>query len=58
MQVVLAETVPPLEGKRVLVVLEPEEPVLTREQNLDVWHQWLASGPQGPIEDEGEPEFP
>lgn len=57
--VVLDEAVPPLEGKRVRVVLEPvEEPTLTREQNLEVWRQWLAHGPQGPIEDEGEPEFP
>ena len=57
--VVLDEAVPPLEGKRVLVVLEPvEEPTLTREQNLEVWRQWVAHGPQGPIEDEGEPEFP
>jgi hypothetical protein len=57
--VVLDEAVPPLEGKRVLVVLEPvDEAALSREQNLDAWGEWIAAGPQGPIEDEGEPEFP
>lgn len=57
--VVLDEVVPPLEGKRVLVVLEPvEEPALTREKNLEAWRSWVASGEQEPIEDEGEPEFP
>jgi hypothetical protein len=58
--VVLDEAAPPpLEGKRVLVVLEPvEEPALTHEQHSEAWRAWVASGPQGPIEDEGEPEFP
>jgi hypothetical protein len=57
--VVLDEAIPPLEGKRVRVVLEPmDEPDLTGASNVEAWHQWLTSGPQGPIEDEGEPEFP
>lgn len=57
--VVLDEAVPPLDGQRVLVVLEAvAEPALTQAQNQEVWRQWLTSGPQGPIEDEGEPEFP
>jgi hypothetical protein len=57
--VVLDEAVPPLEGKRVLVVLElVEEPAPTHEQNLETWRQWVASGPQGPIQDDGEPAFP
>jgi hypothetical protein len=57
--VVLDEAVPPLEGKRVLVVLEPvEEPALTREQNSEAWRSWVASGPQGPIEIDVTPERP
>jgi hypothetical protein len=60
--VVLDESVPPLEGKRVLVVLEPadeEQPVeLEHSQNLEAWNAWIASGPQGPIEDDDEPAFP
>jgi hypothetical protein len=57
--VVLDEAVPPLEGKRVRVVLEPvDEPDLTGAANLESWRQWLTSGPQGPIDDEGDPEFP
>ena len=60
--VVLDESVPPLEGRRVLVVLEPvdeEEPAeLGRRENLEAWSAWVASGPQGPIEDDDEPTFP
>jgi hypothetical protein len=57
--VVLDVAVPPLEGKRVLVVLQPvEEQALTRAEQAEAWRAWIASGPQGPIEDEGEPEFP
>ena len=57
--VVLDEAIPPLEGKRVRVVLEPvDEPDLSGVSNAEAWRQWLTSGPQGPIEDEGEPEFP
>jgi hypothetical protein len=57
--VVLDEAVPPLDGKRVLVVLEPvDEQTLTAKQNVDAWRAWVATGAQRPIEDEGEPEFP
>ena len=50
--VVLDEAIPPLEGKRVRVVLEPvDEPDLTSASNAEAWRQWLAHGPQGPIED-------
>lgn len=57
--VVLDEAVPPLDGKRVLVVLEPvDEQALTPAQKVDAWRAWVATGAQGPIEDEGEPEFP
>lgn len=57
--VVLDEAIPPLEGKRVHVVLEPvDEPESSVASNLESWRQWVASGPQGPLEDEDEPEFP
>ena len=59
--VVLDESVPPLEGKRVLVTLEPvDEPgeVLELQQNLAAWKAWAAGRPQGPIEDDGEPTSP
>ena len=54
--IVLDDSVPPLDGRRVLVVLEPaEEPEIDQAQNLEVWKAWAASGPQGPIEDDDEP---
>lgn len=60
--VVLDESVPPLDGKRVLVVLEPvdeeQSAELDRRQNLEAWNAWAAAGPQGPIEDDDEPTFP
>jgi hypothetical protein len=57
--VVLDELVPPLDGKRVLVVLEAvEEPQLTREQNVAAWNEWVATGSQGPLEDDDGPAFP
>jgi hypothetical protein len=57
--VVLDESVPPLDGMRVLVVLElADEEQLSLQQNLDAWSAWVATGPQGPIEDDDEPAFP
>jgi hypothetical protein len=60
--VVLDESVPPLDGRRVLVVLEPvdeEDPAeLGGDQTLEAWNAWVAGGPQGPIEDDDEPTFP
>lgn len=44
--VVLDEAVPPLEDRRVLVVLEPtQEPEakLDRQENLEAWKAWAAS---------------
>jgi hypothetical protein len=32
--------------------------VLPAEVQDRLWREWVNSGPQGPIEDEGEPEFP
>ncbi len=57
--VVLDELVPPLEGKRVLVVLEPvDEPELIgAPQNLEAWRHWLTSGPRGPSRTRASPSF-
>lgn len=57
--VTLDATVPPLEGKRVLVLLEPTEepPIVVAEQSA-AWERWRAAGPQGPIEDDSESDFP
>jgi hypothetical protein len=53
--------VPPLDGKRVLVRIEPaEDPeaTLTSGVQAKLWQTWAERGPQGPIEDDGEPELP
>jgi hypothetical protein len=50
----------PFEGKRVRVVLElvdDDVRLAPAEQGL-AWNAWVAHGPDGPIEDDGEPEFP
>lgn len=57
----LEAPVPPLEGKRVLVRIEPaedSEAAPTPEVQAKLWQTWVERGPQGPIEDEGEPELP
>jgi hypothetical protein len=58
--IMLDDTVPPLEGRRVLVLIEPIEDseALDRATQARLWGMWAESGPQGPIEDEGEAEFP
>jgi hypothetical protein len=58
--ITLDDTVPPLEGKRVLVLIEPleESGALDPATHARLWEVWAASGPQGPIEDDGEAEFP
>ncbi len=59
--ITLDTSVPPLEGKRVLVLIEPleeSERELSRETQAQLWQVWIKSGPQGPIEDETEAEFP
>ena len=51
--------VPPFEGKRVLILLEPEEDVvLSPRDQRAAWDAWVAVGPQGPLEDDGEAPFP
>jgi hypothetical protein len=52
--------VPPLEGQRVRIViaLMDEEIELAPGEQSNAWKEWITGGPQGPIEDDGEPEFP
>jgi hypothetical protein len=52
--------VPPLEGQRVRVViaLADDDAQVAPAEQAKAWSQWIASGPQGPIEDDGEAEFP
>jgi hypothetical protein len=57
----LEAPVPPLEGKRVLVRIEPaedSEAALTSDVQASLWQAWMERGPQGPIEDEEETELP
>jgi hypothetical protein len=59
--ITLDAPVPPFEGKRVFVRLETAEDLdttLPAEVQARLWRDWAASGPQGPIEDDGEPQFP
>jgi hypothetical protein len=58
--ITLDSPVPPLEGQRVRVViaLADEEVKIAPAEQAKAWGQWIANGPQGPIEDDGEPEFP
>ena len=52
---------PALDGQRVSLFIEPLEGATeapTREQATALWQQWREHGPQGPIDDDGEPEFP
>jgi hypothetical protein len=44
----------------VLVRIEPAEDAeatLPADLQTKLWHGWVERGPQGPIEDEAEPEF-
>lgn len=55
----LDEPVPGLEGRRVRVLVEPvDEATADRAEQQRAWEAWAARGPQGPIEDDGEPELP
>lgn len=58
--ITLDSPVPPLEGQRVRVViaLADDDVQLASAEQAKAWSQWIANGPQGPIEDDGEPEFP
>lgn len=52
--ITLETTIPPLEGKRVHVLVEPleEEIELSTEEQAELWREWAERGPQGPISDE------
>jgi len=59
--ITLDSAVPPLEGRRVRVVIEPldeGEVTLTPNQQAQLWRAWVERGPQGPIAEDEEPEFP
>ena len=55
--VTLDEAVPPLEGRRVRVTLEPlpsADVDLTPDKQMRLLQEWAARGPQGPLEAEDE----
>jgi hypothetical protein len=55
----LDELVPALDGRRVRVVVEPmDESPADPNELRHAWDAWVAQGPQGPIDDDGEPELP
>lgn len=55
----LEGAVPEMDGQRVHVVLEAvEEPRLSAERQRELWQAWVDRGPQGPIDDGGDTEFP
>jgi hypothetical protein len=57
--VVLDQSVPAMDGKRVLVLLDAsDEVVLPNAEQAALWKQWVESPLQGPIEDDNEPSFP
>jgi hypothetical protein len=58
--ITLDAPVPPLEGQRVRVIIVPadEEGEMASAEQARFWEDWVLRGPQGPIEDEDEPEFP
>ncbi|HVW28090.1 MAG TPA: hypothetical protein VHC69_22155 [Polyangiaceae bacterium] len=41
-----------------MLELVDEDLRLTAEQQASAWATWVANGPDGPIEDDGEPEIP
>jgi hypothetical protein len=58
--ITLDAPVPPLEGRRVRVIiaLEERDAALVPAEQSRLWDEWAQRGQQGPIEDDGEPEFP
>jgi hypothetical protein len=57
--ITLDAPVPVLEGKRVRLRIEPEdEKQLSPDEQREHWALWAKRGPQGPIEDDSDPEFP
>jgi hypothetical protein len=60
--ITLEAPIPPLEGKRVFLRIEESaedlDVILPADVQARLWRDWAETGRQGPIEDEGEPEFP
>jgi hypothetical protein len=58
--ITLDAPVPPLEGQRVrvLIALDDQDLTLVAEEQARLWDEWAQRNPQGPLEDDGEPEFP
>jgi hypothetical protein len=58
--ITLDAPVPPLDGQRVrvMIALDDQDVVLAAHEQALLWEEWAQSGPQGPLEDEDEPEFP
>lgn len=57
----LDSPVPPLDGRRVRVLLESvdsTETELSSECQAQLWRDWASSGPQGPLDEEAEVDFP
>jgi hypothetical protein len=53
--ITLESEVPPLEGMKVRVVIEPAEEAdltLSPQDQARLWQAWVARGPQGPMEPE------
>lgn len=59
--ITLDSAVPPLEGQRVRVVIEPldeTEVSLTPSAQAQLWRSWVEKGPQGPLDEGEEAEIP
>jgi hypothetical protein len=51
--ITLESEVPPLEGMKVRVLIEPAEEAdlsLSPQDQIRLWQEWVARGPQGPME--------
>ena len=54
--ITLDAPIPPLDGQRVRVSLEPlleSEVQLSPRENARLFEEWVKRGPQGPLEDDG-----
>ncbi|HEX4963734.1 MAG TPA: hypothetical protein VF173_23105 [Thermoanaerobaculia bacterium] len=59
--ITLETMTPPLEGKRVRIRIEPaedSEAEIRPEEQAQLWQEWVAQGPQGPVDLEEEPDLP
>jgi len=58
--ITLDAPVPPMDGQRVrvLIALADDEAQLSAVEQAQAWNAWVVRGPQGPIGDDEEPEFP